>query len=226
LHASFTVSDDTVRAAGQMCRDLGVGLHVHVAEAASDVDDAVARGYTGVIDRLARLEALVSGSIFAHGVHLAPNEVERVAAAGCWLVQNPRSNEGNRVGYPRALFQSPRVALGTDGYPADMAAEAEALQRLSKPRAADEPAEARAAAARPAASAALLGEIFGVDLGVLRLGAAADLVARDPTAAVRHCVVGGRVVVRDGALVGADIEAIRAEAREAAPRLWRAMEQY
>ena len=56
------------------------------------------------------------GSILAHGVHLEADEVRRVADAGCWLVQNPRSNRGNRVGYPSALRHSEKVALGTVEY--------------------------------------------------------------------------------------------------------------
>ena len=68
------------------------------------------------------------GSIFAHGVHLSAAQVERVEAAGCWLVQNLRSNRGNRVGYPNALRASRKVALGTDGYPAVMPDELVALR--------------------------------------------------------------------------------------------------
>ena len=37
-------------------------------------------------------------------------------------------------------------------------------------------------------------------------------------------IVDGRLVVRDGALVHADLEELRAEAREQAQRLWRRME--
>lgn len=154
LHASFTVSDDTVREAGDLARELGVVLHVHVAEDGADVDDAHRRGYAGVIDRLARLGAMVPGSIFAHGVHLTAAEVAACDAAGIWLVQNPRSNRGNQVGYPRALARSGRVALGTDGYPATMGDEAAALAEEAVVHG-DEPV---AVARRPQASAALLAE--------------------------------------------------------------------
>ena len=98
LHASFTVSDDTVRAAGDLARELATVLHVHVAEDLADVEDARSRGFDGPLERLARLGALVPGSILAHGVHLSRAQVERAEALSCWLVQNPRSNEGNRVG--------------------------------------------------------------------------------------------------------------------------------
>jgi cytosine/adenosine deaminase-related metal-dependent hydrolase len=150
LHASFTVSDETIREAGELCRELGVPLHVHVAEAGSDVEDARERGYAGVIDRLEALGALVPGSIFAHGVHLTATEVGAVDAAGIWLVHNPRSNAGNRVGYASVLAASSRVALGTDGYPAAMAEEQAAIEE-----------GAEVAATRLAGSSRLFSELMG-----------------------------------------------------------------
>lgn len=119
LHAAFTVSDETMREAGALCRELGVPLHVHVAEDAIDRD-----GFR----RLLANDALVPGSILAHGVHLSEEEVRQAASMGLWLVQNPRSNRANRVGYPTALRASSRVALGTDGFPSDLRAESDALE--------------------------------------------------------------------------------------------------
>jgi len=118
LHAAFTVSDETMRAAGRLCRELGAPLHVHVAADAVD-----ARGFA----RLVANDALVPGSILAHGVHLTEDEVRHADRLGCWLVQNPRSNEANGVGYPSALRASARVALGTDGFPSAMNDEIEAI---------------------------------------------------------------------------------------------------
>jgi cytosine/adenosine deaminase-related metal-dependent hydrolase len=130
LHASFTVSDETLRAAGNLARELGTIVHVHLAEDAADVVDARRRGWPGPLERMLGLDALPAGSILAHGVHLGEAEVRQASDAGCWLVQNPRSNRGNRVGYPLALAASPRVALGTDGYPADLGAELAALAEV------------------------------------------------------------------------------------------------
>ena len=157
LHASFTVSDDTIREAAALARDFGTVLHVHVAEDQADVDDARERGYKGVIDRFIRLEAMVPGSIFAHGVHLTETEVRACEDASIWLIQNPRSNRGNRVGYPIALQASGRVALGTDGYPSAMTDEASAL-REEAGRHGDDPDRT---SARPGAGATLLMERFG-----------------------------------------------------------------
>ncbi|MBP8805718.1 MAG: amidohydrolase family protein [Kofleriaceae bacterium] len=193
LHASFTVSDDTIVEAAGLARDLGVVLHVHVAEDGADVADARARGYAGVIDRLTRLGAMIPGSIFAHGVHLTADEVAACAAAGVWLVQNPRSNRGNRVGYPRALADAAKVALGTDGYPAAMADEVAALTEEATAHG-DDP---RAVAARPAAGAALLAERFG------------GAVAAPDAAAVARATDA--------------LDEVRARARAVAPALWARM---
>ncbi len=204
IHAPFTVSDDTLREAGDLARELGTVLHLHVAEDATDGRDARERGYAGPIDRLERTGALVPGSILAHGVHLGADEVGRASAAGCWFVQNPRSNHGNGVGYPGALAASERVALGTDGYPADMVAEAEAL--LFAARANGE--ELHRAAARLNAGRELVAERFGDDP---RARAEVSLGS---------ITMGERAVVRGGRLVGHDLEELRAEARIQADALW------
>jgi len=197
LHASFTVSDDTIREAGELCRDLGTVLHVHVAEDLVDVEDARQQGYAGPLERLQGLGALPAGSILAHGVHLTREQVRMAADLGCWLVQNPRSNRNNKVGYPAALAESPRVALGTDGFPSDMRAEFAALTECAREHGDDSGLlEARLAA--------------GERLVTERFGAAAD-------------VESDRTAVRDGRLVAADIEEIRADAEEQARRLWTQM---
>jgi cytosine/adenosine deaminase-related metal-dependent hydrolase len=213
LHASFTVSDETVRAAGNLARELGAVMHVHVAEDSADVDDARTRGFEGPLERLIALGALVPGSILAHGVHLSRAQVEMADTQSCWLVQNPRSNEGNRVGYAGNLRYSNRVALGTDGWNGDMAEEEAALLRLAK-----EHGDA-AAAGRLTAGHTLIAERFGAVQGQLAPGALGDLVVRE-NRKLRHVIVGGRVVVENGRLTGGDMDAISAGAQQCAARLW------
>jgi cytosine/adenosine deaminase-related metal-dependent hydrolase len=216
LHASFTVSDATARAAGTLARELQTVVHVHVAEALADAEDARRRGAAGPLERLLALGALPPGSILAHGVHLSPAQVARAGASGCWLVQNPRSNEGNQVGYPAALRGAARVALGTDGWEADMAVEEAALFRLAAANGDG------GAAGRLAAGHLLMAERFGAAPSPLEPGGLGDLVVREG-GRVRHVVVDGRVVVEDGRLVAADAAAIEAEARHEAAGLWARM---
>lgn len=222
LHASFTASDDTVREAGAMARTLRVGLHVHVAEDRADIDDAKTRGYAGPLERLMELDALPRGSVIAHGVHLTEAQVRRADEAGLWLVHNPRSNEGNRVGYAKTLKASAHVALGTDGWASDMHLEREALLRLGREHGDEEAKLEQRARAGQALMASITGEHLAADIAP---GVAADVVARVPGEPPRHVLVGGRVIVQDGVLLTADIEEIRARAREEALRVWGRMEE-
>lgn len=249
LHASFTVSDETIRAAGNLCRELGTFLHVHVAEDASDVVDARRRGWRGPLERLLALDALPPGSLLAHGVHLGEDEVRMAADAGCWLVQNPRSNRGNHVGYPLALAASPRVALGTDGYPANLADELATLategmsqgeepvalasrlhggQQLGRLLFGDEAAAAPPTAADSSAAARDATSHPAADDGTYpATGANSDLertaawVADVQRARRARTVVAGRLVVADGRLQSADLDRLRGEAEAAAAALWR-----
>jgi len=218
LHASFTVSDETIRAAGDLCRALGTVMHVHLAEDVADVLDARRRGYDGPLERLCDLDALPAGSILAHGVHLSAAQVQRTEAMGLWLVHNPRSNHGNKVGYAVNSRSSARVALGTDGYPARMKDELAALMEHAKAHG-EEPLTATPRLDR---GRTLFAERAGIPLGALVEGAAADLVVEDAGGPL-HVLVGGRLVVRDRKLVRADLDAIRAEAEAVAPRLWARM---
>jgi cytosine/adenosine deaminase-related metal-dependent hydrolase len=191
LHASFTVSDDTIRQAGALCRELNTVLHVHVAEDVADVLDARRRGYPGPLQRLMALDALPAGSILAHGVHLSVDDVAQASDAGCWFVHNPRSNRTNRVGYPRGLTAAARVALGTDGFPSDMPDEARTL------------AEASAEAGEP------VGSVAG------RLEAGWSLVSDRLTRTRAQIQAGAAPEISDR-----DFATIEADAREQASRLW------
>ncbi|MDR3373307.1 MAG: amidohydrolase family protein [Ancalomicrobiaceae bacterium] len=218
LHAGFTVSDDTIKAAADLAYRRGTAIHIHVAEDLEDVDDAQRQGYAGPIERMEALGALVPGSVLAHGVHLTAEEVALAAKHKCWLVQNPRSNATNRVGYPYELWASPRVALGTDGWPANMVEEQRVLMQLAAMHS-DDGAERRLPAGNQ-----LIAEHFGAAGAGLTRGGLGDLVVT-VGGAVKHVVVDGRVVVRDGALIGHDIDAVRAEAKAASSRLWDRMAQ-
>lgn len=219
LHASFTVSDDTIREAGDLCRDLGAVLHVHLAEDRADVDDARARGYAGPLQRVIALGALVPGSILAHGVHLSRDEVTLAAAAGAWFVQNARSNRGNRVGYPAALTATPRVALGTDGYPSDMLAEAAAATETGAGHG-EPPALAHARVRNGHALAAALFDLPLPEFAPAPSGDGGGALAAARAACLAHHEAHGRPILHDGRLLTADLGALRDEARREAPRLW------
>jgi len=238
-HASFTLSEATLEACADAARSGGVGLHVHVAEDAADEDDALARFGLRVAHRLAAAGALDARSLLAHGVHLDGSEVERVRSAGATVVHNPRSNMNNAVGRAPVAALGERVALGTDGIGADMFEETRtAYVRRREDELATGPSWALA---RLAESARVAADAFGEPLlGQIVPGAPADLVVLDyrPTtpldaatlaghwifglsaAAVRDVVVAGEIVVADRRLARVDADALAADARIAARRLW------
>jgi cytosine/adenosine deaminase-related metal-dependent hydrolase len=218
LHASFTVSDDTVRDAGATASELGVPLHVHVAEDGADVEDAKRRGFAGPLERLLALDALPRKSIVAHGVWLDEAAVRRVDRAGAWLVQNPRSNANNRVGYPHALAASEHVAIGTDGFDPDMAAEHAALLEQAKRNA--DTASAEQLTQRCNGGWRLAADFFPGRFDATDEKGPGDLVVGVPGERPKTVLVAGVPVVRDAMLVRGDLEAIRAYAREQARLLW------
>ncbi len=110
IHAAFTCTDATLEAAAGLARDLGVGVHVHVAEGEADVGAP------------SRLGDLVEDSwLVAHGVHL-PRPLP-APFAGTTLAHCARSNMHNGVGYARPRSWPGSVVLGSDGIGADMLEE-------------------------------------------------------------------------------------------------------
>lgn len=217
MHASFTLGDTSLRSAGKLARRFGVPVHVHVAEDLADVEDAQRRGFSGPLERLRKLDALTPGSLLAHGIHLTLANVQfDLFDIGAWIVQNPRSNEGNGVGYGHVLGLFGRVALGTDGFPSNMPDEVAALERIA--RAAGESILDRLAFCRRDASSRLAEEIFGLR--------SEDFVAIERTeqsTRAQTVVIAGREVVRHGQLVTGNVESIREEAERAAARLFQRM---
>ena len=106
VHAAFTCSDDTLQAAAALAADLGVGVHIHVAEGPDDIDAGV---------RLAELAR--DDWWLVHCVYLDRELPGTIA-------HNPRSNMNNSVGYAKPTTRPNRIVLGTDGIGADMLEEA------------------------------------------------------------------------------------------------------
>ena len=234
-HASFTLNDDTLRACVEIASDLGVGLHVHAAEAAVDLH---------AVERLAATGGLDERTLLAHGVHLDEHELALVNQSRAWLAHNARSNMNNSVGRAHVAGFDRRLPLGTDGIGSDMFEESRtAYFRLREDNGG---AAASWPLARLADGARLAGEIFGEPLlGTLVAGAPADLVVLDYDAPtpfdaqsvaghwvfglgsrfVRDVMVAGEWVVLDRKLVHADTARLVHDARREAERLWRRLDE-
>ena len=105
VHAAFTCADETIEAVVGLAKDLGTGVHVHVAEGPDDADAGT------------RWEPFATDDwLLVHCVHLDRELPGTIA-------HNPRSNMNNAVGYAEPARRPNRVVLGTDGIGADMLEE-------------------------------------------------------------------------------------------------------
>ena len=138
LHASLTLSDETLEKAAEAGNELGVGFHIHVAEDMADVRDSLKKSGLRVVERLNKFGILGPQTIAAHCVHVDAVEMEILKETGTRVVHNPRSNMNNAVGVadvPGMLKRGIDVGLGNDGFSNNMFTEmhtAYLLHKLSK----------------------------------------------------------------------------------------------
>jgi len=202
VHAAFTCTDATLEAAAGLAADLGVGVHVHVAESAVDCDAGPR------LAPLARDEWLL-----AHCVHLD----ERLGVRGT-VVHNASSNLHNAVGYAAPARFANRVAIGSDGIGGDMLEEFRvaflALRSHDVTATPDQPwrwLEAGRALVPEAAADVVTWPADELD---------GWSVAYTPGLRPTDVVIGGEAVLRNGSPTRVDPGEVRAKAREHAERLW------
>jgi putative selenium metabolism protein SsnA len=245
LHASLTLSDDTLALAVEMARQLDVGFHVHVAEAAVDVRDSLDRYGVRVVERLASRAILGPRTIAAHCVHTNDHEWELLRETGTRVIHNPRSNMNNAVGaadVPAMLSTGIQVGLGNDGFSNNMFSEIKTAYLLHKhvkgdPRVLGADQVLEMAVRNNARTAALF---YNEPLAELSPGASADIIMLDyypPTplsianlpwhlvfgmdgSQVSTTIVAGRVLMHERELKTLDEQQIAAKAREAAEHMW------
>ncbi len=247
LHASFTIVEETIERVASRIPD-GVGVHVHVAEGPEDEVQCEADHGLRIAQRLDRHGLLRPTSVLAHCLHIDGSEKDLVAERDAVVVHNPRSNMNNAVGLfdmPGFLERGVLTGLGTDGLGANMLAELFTAGILQKHGRSDPLAGGFDAlhALLFRNNPRIAGRLLGVELGRIAPGAPADIALLEYTPptplrsenALGHLLFGtavhalrvadlfvdGRAILRDGAFVDVDGEAVYAHAREQAERLWR-----
>lgn len=126
LHASFTIEDETLEKAAKLGEELGVGFHVHTAEAASDQAHCEANHKMRVVERFNKFGILGDKSIAAHCVHINEKEMEILAETKTAVAHNPQSNMNNAVGVSDIIKLQNKgvlVGLGTDAMTVNMMEE-------------------------------------------------------------------------------------------------------
>ena len=247
LHASMTLEDETLERAAGIADDFGIGCHVHVAEDRADVEDSLRRCGKRVVERLDSFGILGRKTIAVHCVHVNEAEIELLAATDTPVVHNPQSNMNNAVGcanIPGFLDRGLLVGLGTDGFSASMLDELKVANLIHRHQAAD-PRVGHGVGTTLCfdGNAEIARRLTGERLGVLEIGAPADVIVLDypsPTPItggnfaghvifgltgwmVETVIVGGRMVLRDREFVGVDADEVLRTARARALALWEKM---
>jgi len=200
-HACFTLSDETLDAVVGLASDLNAGVHIHVHEGPED--EGAGR----------RLAGRTQDSwLIAHAVYLEDD------LAGT-ILHNAESNMNNGVGYANpSRFANP-VALGTDGIGGDMVGSFRAA--YLKHREHDVTATPEAAWSWLATGWDLFPEARGDKVVWAYDSMDPWHLAFTPGVRPKQVVVGGEVVLENGAATRVDGAEIRAKAAEQAARLHR-----
>ncbi len=244
LHASFTLSDETIETCAGIAQEAGVGCHIHVAEDLADRRDSLEKYGIPPVHRLHRHGLTGPRSLFVHCIHIDEDEIGLLAETDTMVVHNPESNMNNAVGVTpllNLLRRGALVGLGTDGMNSDMLTQMRAaylLHRLANrdPRVAFQEAPQLLIHNNPQ----IAQRLFGLPLGEIAPGRPADLAILDyhpPTpltednflghlifgltdAVVDTTVCRGQILMRHKQILTLDEERIAARAREIAPRVW------
>jgi putative selenium metabolism protein SsnA len=244
LHASFTLSDETLALCREAAEELDCGFHIHVAEGIQDVEDALERSGKRVVERLADKGILGPRTIAAHCVHVTEREIGILRDTGTMVVHNPESNMGNAVGCApvgEMLAAGVIVGLGTDGYTCDMFESLKVANVLRKFISGDPSAGWQEIPTMVFTNnTRILQTFYPKPLGRLIPGAYADIILVDyepPTpltaenwyghllfgfhgGRVDTTIIGGKILMRNRQLLHLDEAAIAARARKLAQKVW------
>jgi len=239
LHASFTLSDQTLRRCAEAGESLHSGFHMHVAEDACDA---------GAVQRLRRFGVLGERTVAAHCLHVTGSDMATLARHRVNAVHNPQSNCNNAVGaarLPELMRRGVLVGMGSDGYSPRLWDEFKTAFHVQKLRTGDpRVGYAEAYAAAFLNNRTIVRKVWGMDIGRIATGAKADLILVDyfpPTplgrdnlfghllfgisnAPMDSLLVNGRYIVRNKHCVTVDECAIAEKAAMQARSLWRRFE--
>ena len=242
-HALFTISDKTFDR--MVAANNGrVGFHIHVSEGMNDVYDSLQNYGRRPVQRLQDHDILGSKTLLGHCIHVNTAEMDIIKATDTMCVNNPESNMGNAVGISPILQLCQKgilVGMGTDAYTNDMLESLKvALCSQRHNACAPNVAWCEVTDMLFRNNAKIANRSFETPLGVLKPGAAADVIVMDYKPYTpfsdenidghmlfgmtgRQCqttMINGKIVMKDRVLTQIDEEAVNAHVLESSKRLW------
>ena len=245
-HALFTISDKTFDRMVE-ANNGRTGYHIHVSEGMNDVYDSLQNYGRRPVQRLHDHGILGEKTILGHCIHVNPAEIELIQNTHTMVVNNPESNMSNAVGVCPVLPLSKAgilLGLGTDAWTNDMIESLKAalcVQRLNA--CLPNVAWCEVTGMLFKNNAKIGAKYFPDELGVLKAGAAADIIVMDykpytpfsdenidghilfgmTGKLCRTTIANGKLLMKDRELIGIDEEAENAHILEAAKKLWGAL---
>ena len=242
-HALFTMSDKTFEKMVK-ANDGMTGFHIHVAEGMNDVYDSLRNYGCRPVNRLLNHGILGDRTILGHCIHINPAEMDIIKETGTMVVNNPESNMGNAVGCSPVLQMMAKgitVGMGTDAYTHDMLESLKVFLIIQRHNAClPNVAWCEAMDMLFKNNAAIGAKYFKKPLGVLKPGAAADVIVMDYKPFTpfsdenidghmlfgmmgkncRTTIINGKVLYKDREFVGIDEDKINAWTMEQSKKLW------
>ena len=242
-HALFTISDKTFEEMVK-ANDGMTGFHIHVAEGMNDVYDSLRNYGCRPVNRLLYNGILGEKTMLGHCIHVSPAELDIIKETNTMVCHNPESNMGNAVGCSPVLQMYGKgilIGLGTDAYTHDMLESLKVLLPMQRHNAAlPNVGWCEATGMLFENNAKICSRYFKKPLGVLKSGAAADVIVMDykpftPFSAenidghmlfgmmgknCRTTIINGKVLYKDREFVGIDEDKINAFCMEQSKKLW------
>ena len=139
-HAVYTCTEEVLKKASEMSRELGARLSIHTSETRSEVAECHEKTGMYPIEYLDSIDYFTEGTVCAHCGWVTKKEMRILAGHGAHAVHCPVSNQklacGGTMSYPAMIESGVDVRLGTDGAASnnglDMRAEAKAASLVQR----------------------------------------------------------------------------------------------
>lgn len=119
LHASFTVSDESIRKTVETAAKTDSFKTIHTSEGLGDLHHNLEKYGKRTVERLYDEDFLGPRTALAHAVHIDDHELNLIAETRTNIAHNPKSNELNAVGVakiPEMVQKGINVGIGNDGF--------------------------------------------------------------------------------------------------------------
>ncbi|WP_336784884.1 8-oxoguanine deaminase [Paenibacillus sp. MMO-177] len=241
----FSVSRDLLKESSALARSYGVRMHTHLAETMDEEQFCLERLGVRPLEYMEQTGWVGDDVWYAHGIWFNDSEIHKMGACGCGVAHCPSSNmklSSGAIPIRKLLDAGVKVGLGVDGSASNDASNmlwdlrmAYLLHKHELQERGLTTNETLSIATR--GSARVLG--WESSIGSLEVGKAADLFMLDSrklgfagalfddaalpltvgATQANMTIVGGRVVVENGMLVGVDEEKLAFRTQLAADRL-------